>query len=89
MAGRLPRRRTDIGAQAPEGAEVMSKKHHGSGLDAFLEAEGVYEEMQTLAAEEAAIWRLTRAMPRDAPVLRIGVTIELAAIPSADANPKP
>ena len=40
----------------------MSKKHHGSSLDDFLKAEGVFEETQTLAVKEVVVWQLTEAM---------------------------
>ena len=44
----------------------MSKKHHGSSLDDFLEAEGVFEETQTLAVKEVVVWQLTEAMQQRA-----------------------
>ena len=59
-------RRVGIGAQVPEGVEVMSKKHHGSSLDDFLKAEGVFEETQTLAVKEVVVWQLTEAMQQRA-----------------------
>ena len=40
----------------------MSNKHHGSSLDAFLKAEGVYEETQALAVREVVVWQLSEAM---------------------------
>ena len=40
----------------------MSRKHHGSSLDDFLKAEGVFEEMQVLAVKEVVVWQLTEAM---------------------------
>jgi predicted XRE-type DNA-binding protein len=40
----------------------MSKKHHGSSLDDFLKAEGVFEETQALAIKEVVVWQLTEAM---------------------------
>ncbi len=40
----------------------MSKRHHGSSLDEFLEAEGLVEETQTLAIKEVVAWQLTEAM---------------------------
>lgn len=40
----------------------MSKRHHGSSLDDFLEAEGLVEETQTLAIKEVVAWQLTEAM---------------------------
>ncbi len=40
----------------------MSKKHHGSTLDAFLKEEGMFEEAQALAVKEVVVWQLTEAM---------------------------
>jgi antitoxin HicB len=40
----------------------MSKKHHGSSLDAFLKEEGIFEETQALAVKEVIVWQLTEAM---------------------------
>jgi predicted XRE-type DNA-binding protein len=40
----------------------MSKRHHGSSLDDLLKDEGVFEEAQTLAIKEVAVWQLTEAM---------------------------
>lgn len=40
----------------------MSKKHHGSSLDDFLEGESVFEEAQALAVKEVVVWQLTEAM---------------------------
>jgi antitoxin HicB len=40
----------------------MSKKHHGSTLDDFLEGEGVFAESQALAVKEVVVWQLTEAM---------------------------
>lgn len=40
----------------------MTKKHHGSSLDGFLQEEGVYEEAQALAIKEVVVWQLTEAM---------------------------
>jgi len=42
----------------------MSKKHHGSSLDAFLKEEGVFEETQALAVKEVVVWQLTEAMEK-------------------------
>ena len=42
----------------------MSKRHHGSSLDALLKEEGVFEEMQALAIKEVVVWQLTDAMER-------------------------
>jgi antitoxin HicB len=53
-----------VGAQAPEGAEVMSKRHHGSTLDSLLKEEGVFEESQALAIKEVVVWQLTEAMAK-------------------------
>ena len=44
----------------------MSKKRHGSSLDDFLKAEGVFEETQTLAVKEVVVWQLTEAMQQRA-----------------------
>jgi antitoxin HicB len=48
--------------EAPEGVEVMSKRHHGSTLDDFLREEGTFEEDQALAIKEVVVWQLTDAM---------------------------
>ena len=56
------RRRVGIGAQAPEGVEVKSKKHHGSSLHSLLKEEGVFEETQALAMKEVVVWQLLDAM---------------------------
>lgn len=40
----------------------MSKRHHGSTLDAFLKDEGLYEAAETQAAKEVIVWQLTEAM---------------------------
>ena len=42
----------------------MSKRHHGSSLNDFLKAEGVFEETQTLAIKEVLVWQLTEAMEK-------------------------
>jgi predicted XRE-type DNA-binding protein len=57
-----PGRRTGAGAQAVQGAAIMSKKHIGSSLDDFLKEEGTYEEAQALAIKEVVVWQLTEAM---------------------------
>lgn len=44
----------------------MSKKHHGSSLDSFLEEEGNFDECQTLAIKEVVVWQLTEAMEKQA-----------------------
>jgi antitoxin HicB len=44
----------------------MSKKHHGSTLDAFLEEEGVLEEATALAVREVVVWQLAEAMQEKA-----------------------
>lgn len=40
----------------------MTRKHHGSSLDDFLQDEGVLEEAQALAVKEVVVWQLTEAM---------------------------
>ncbi|WP_200932569.1 XRE family transcriptional regulator [Pseudorhodoferax sp. Leaf267] len=40
----------------------MSKQHHGSSLDSFLQEEGSFEENQALAIKEVVVWQLTQAM---------------------------
>ena len=40
----------------------MSKKHHGSSLDEFLQGEGVFEDAQALAVKEVVAWQLVEAM---------------------------
>ena len=42
----------------------MSKRHHGTSLDSFLEEEGLFEERQALAIKEVVVWQLTDAMER-------------------------
>ena len=42
----------------------MSKRHHGTSLDSFLEGEGIFEETQVLAIKEVVVWQLTEAMER-------------------------
>ena len=42
----------------------MSKKHHGSSLDALLKEDGVFEETQALAIKEVVVWQLTEAMEK-------------------------
>ena len=42
----------------------MSKQHHGTSLDSFLEEEGVFEESQVLAIKEVVVWQLTEAMEK-------------------------
>jgi predicted XRE-type DNA-binding protein len=58
------RRRIGLGAQAPEGIDIMSKRHHGSSLDSFLKEEGSFEEAQALAIKEVVVWQLMDAMER-------------------------
>ena len=40
----------------------MSDKHIGSGLDDFLQEEGLFEEAQAQAIKEVIAWQLDRAM---------------------------
>ena len=40
----------------------MSKKHMGTGIDAFLKEEGVFEETQNQAITEVVAWQLSQAM---------------------------
>jgi hypothetical protein len=61
--------RPELGTQTNEGVEVMSKKHHGSSLDAFLKEEGFFEESQSLAVKEVIVWQRTEAMRRLSRVL--------------------
>ena len=42
----------------------MSKRHHGSSLDALLKEDGVFEETQALAIKEVVVWQLTEAMEK-------------------------
>jgi antitoxin HicB len=53
-----------IGAQAPKGAGVMSKKHMGSSIDDFLKEEGIFEEAQAQAVKEVVAWQLAEAMKK-------------------------
>lgn len=40
----------------------MSRKHHGTSLDAFLKEEGIFDESQALAIKEVVVSQLTEAM---------------------------
>jgi len=40
----------------------MSKKHMGSGIDDFLQEEGIFEEAQAQAVKEVVAWQLAEAM---------------------------
>ena len=40
----------------------MSKKHMGSSIDAFLQKEGIFEEVQAQAIKEVVAWQLAEAM---------------------------
>ena len=40
----------------------MSDKHIGSGLDDFLQEEGLFEETQAQAIKEVIAWQLNQAM---------------------------
>ena len=42
----------------------MSKQHHGTSLDSFLEGEGVFEESQVHAIKEVVVWQLTEVMEK-------------------------
>ncbi len=42
----------------------MSKKHMGSGIDAFLQEEGIFEEAQAQAIKEVVAWQLAEAMKK-------------------------
>ncbi len=42
----------------------MSEKHMGSGIDAFLEEEGIFEEAQAQAVKEVVAWQLAEAMKK-------------------------
>jgi antitoxin HicB len=42
----------------------MTKRHHGSSLDSFLEEEGSFEESQALAIKEVVVWQLMEAMEK-------------------------
>jgi predicted XRE-type DNA-binding protein len=44
----------------------VSKRHHGTSLDSFLEEEGTFEESQALAIKEVVVWQLTEAMQKQA-----------------------
>jgi hypothetical protein len=57
-------RRLGIGAQAPKGVGVMSKKHMGSSIDDFLKEEGIFEEVQAQAIKEVVAWQLAKAMKK-------------------------
>ncbi|MXZ35486.1 MAG: helix-turn-helix domain-containing protein [Acidobacteria bacterium] len=40
----------------------MSRQHMGSGIDAFLQEEGTFEEAQAQAIKEVVAWQLAEAM---------------------------
>ena len=40
----------------------MSRQHMGSGIDAFLQEEGIFEEAQAQAIKEVVAWQLAEAM---------------------------
>ncbi|MDE2755490.1 MAG: helix-turn-helix domain-containing protein [Acidobacteriota bacterium] len=42
----------------------MSKRHMGSGIDAFLQEEGIFEEAQAQAIKEVVAWQLAEAMKK-------------------------
>ncbi|MGD0118434.1 MAG: helix-turn-helix domain-containing protein [Candidatus Binatus sp.] len=42
----------------------MSKKHMGSGIDDFLQEEGIFEEAQAEAVKEVVAWQLAEAMKK-------------------------
>lgn len=44
----------------------MSKRQHGSTLDAFLKDEGLFDEAQARAVKEVVVWQLTKAMREQA-----------------------
>jgi predicted XRE-type DNA-binding protein len=43
----------------------MGKKHMGSGIDDFLNEEGIFEEAQTQAIKEVVAWQLVEAMKKN------------------------
>jgi antitoxin HicB len=51
-----------LARQRREGADAMSKKHLGSGIDNFLKEEGIFEEAQAEAVKEVIAWQLAQAM---------------------------
>ena len=57
-------RRSGVGAQAAKGVRAMSKKHMGSGIDSFLQEEGILEEAQAMAVREVVAWQLAEAMKK-------------------------
>lgn len=42
----------------------MSKKHMGSGIEAFLQEEGIFEGAQAQAVKEVVAWQLAEAMKK-------------------------
>ena len=42
----------------------MSNKHIGSGIDDFLQEEGIFEEAQAQAVKEVVAWQLAQAMKK-------------------------
>jgi len=42
----------------------MSEKHMGSSIDAFLQEEGIFEEVQAQAIKEVVAWQLAEAMKK-------------------------
>ena len=42
----------------------MSKEHMGSSIDAFLQEEGIFEEVQAQTIKEVVAWQLAEAMKK-------------------------
>ena len=42
----------------------MSKRHHGTRLDSYLQEEGAFDEAQALAIKEIVVWQLMVAMEK-------------------------
>ena len=55
----------------------MSKRHHGTSLDSFLQEEGAFDEAQALAIKEVVVWQLMDAMEKgDVSKARLAVLLK-------------
>jgi antitoxin HicB len=50
--------------EAMPAVRIMSKRHHGTSLDSFLEEEDLFEESQVRAIKEVVVWQLTEVMEK-------------------------
>jgi hypothetical protein len=56
--------RNRIGGKKIEGTARMSKATHGSTLESFLEAEGIFEEATIAAVKSVIAWQLAQEMAK-------------------------